>query len=250
MQSPIPHSNEYHHRTNQVSSRLVRNEQRKLTQQTIMYLALAIGLGLLFLFVIVPGVIRGLTGLLGSGGIAEESDVIPPQVPHVSAPVSATNSATLKLSGFGEAKSKVLLVHDGSQSADTTVADDGKFELEVTLHGGENTLSVYSVDAADNESAATQNFAVVFDEEAPQIEITEPQPDQHFETRKQQQLTVKGTTEPGSRVMINGRLAFAGADGSFSGSFQLQEGDNEVKIVATDQAGNATEKTFKVSFQQ
>jgi hypothetical protein len=60
--------------------------------------------------------------------------------------------------------------------------------------------------------------------------------------------TVKGNAEPGSRVTVNGRLATVLNDGSYYYDLSLSEGSNQVKVVATDPAGNTATITKTVTY--
>lgn len=47
-------------------------------------------------------------------------------------------------------------------------------------------------------------------------------------------LTLEGKTEPGVRIVTDGKIVYAGADGTFSIDITLKEGKNEVVLVARD----------------
>jgi bacillopeptidase F len=206
----------------------------------------AIFLIVAFIFVIMPGFLRFVANV---GGATENQDMddFPPQVPFIAAPPSATSSATIKVSGYGEPESEVVFVLNGSEHTREKIETEGTFEADISLVDGENTLTAYAIDASGNESLTGRSYSVAFDDEVPTIEISEPQPDQSFELRANQTLTIKGKTEANARVMVNGRLAFADAEGNFSATYQMQEGDNLIKIEAEDAAGNkgSTELTVK-----
>ena len=72
-------------------------------RQTMIIIGVAVGLVMLFLFVILPLLTR--TGS-GEANLFEGKDTLPPQTPAFSAPVQATNSAQLKLDGYSEASLK------------------------------------------------------------------------------------------------------------------------------------------------
>jgi phage-related protein len=128
------------------------------------------------------------------------------------------------------------------------VGEDGSFGLTMQLEPGENVLSGYSIDKTGNESAESKRYTVKFDDEPPELEITEPVDGANITLRKNQLTTIKGTTEENAKIELNGRLVYASADGSFSTTYQLNEGDNQLLFKAIDEAGNTTEKTIKVTF--
>ncbi|HEX7017809.1 MAG TPA: hypothetical protein VF209_02795 [Patescibacteria group bacterium] len=237
------------HNSSPVSSRLARKEQKKMTQQTIIFSAIAIFLFLLFIFVIVPGVIRLAGSIVGTNLGNSPEDTIPPVAPIISSPVSATNSAQINISGFAEKGSEAVLVLNSEEFSREKVSDEGSFEFEVPLQDGENTLAFYAVDEAGNESGTTKTYRVVADQEAPELVIESPQDGTEIISRTNQQLQIKGTAGEKAKVYVNDKLLFTKSDGSFSGSFQLQEGENKLLFKATDEAGNTTEKEITVRFR-
>lgn len=233
-----------------VSSRLVRKEEKKVVKQTIMIIGLAVVILVVFIFLIVPGVIRLTVAIFGgnTAGIGQ-SDTIPPQIPIMSAPVEATASTQINIKGYGEGGSTIVVLVNGSQQKEVQAATDGAFEADIDLTQGENTVATFAKDAAGNESDVSESYVVALDATAPKIELEEPQDGQQYELRKNQMMTIKGTSEPGAKIYVNGRLTVAREDGSFSTTYQLQEGENKLKFEAVDKAGNTTEQEVTVSFR-
>lgn len=237
-------------KTRRVTSRLAKHQQRKMTQQTLFIIVLALIVLVMFVFAVVPGLIR-LTGLFfdSSSVSFESSDTIPPRAPTISAPVSATHSASLVVEGFSEPESDVVLVLNGDESDRQTAEEDGKFSFDIGLSEEENKLVFYAVDAAGNESPVSKTFTIVRDTTPPDIIVDSPQDGQRIELRKNQAITVSGSTEPRAKVYLNDRLLFAKSDGSFSSTYQLNEGDNELRFKAVDDAGNEAETVMSVHFR-
>jgi len=236
-------------KTHHVSSRLAKTEQKKVVQQTVLLSLGAIALFLTFLFVILPGLIRFLTAVIGTQTIIQSDDTLPPQVPILAAPVAATYSAQLKLTGYGEASSELVILLNAAELTRQKIADDGSFEVELTVPDGDNTLAAYAIDAAGNQSATSREYAVKIDQEKPTIEVSEPQNGVQIESRKNQLLTIKGTTEKKAKVYINGRITYADAEGLFHTTYQLSEGENKLEIRAEDEAGNQTQTELIVTFK-
>ncbi len=239
---------DYPSRTGNLPSRLAKREQKKAVRQTIIYLITAAVLVLAFIFVIVPGFLRFVASLSGNP-TQDSSDTFPPQVPVIAAPYEATSSASVDISGYGEADSQVVFVLNGSELEKQQIGSDGNFKASIPLTEGENLLTAYAVDANNNESSTGRTYTIIYDPEPPKLEITEPQPDQQYELRKNQTITIKGTTEANARVRVNGRLVFASSEGAFSTTYQLGEGDNKLTIEAEDKAGNITSKELNVKFK-
>lgn len=234
-----------------MNSRLARQEQRKILRQTILFGGLAVILFLAFLFIILPQSVRLVSNLAGNtgGNPFDITDTIPPQTPVLDAPPLATPSAQLAISGLGEPETEIVLVVNAAEQSRTTAADDGRFSFNVALQEGENTINLYAMDTAGNESPSSQTYYIIRDSQPPKLTIEEPQDGQTVELRRNQVITIKGETDPNARVMVNGRLAFARNDGTFSTTYQLNEGENTLVIEAEDEAGNKSTVELKVTFR-
>ena len=230
-------------------SRISRKQQQTMVRQTTSIIVIAVLLLAAFIFFIIPQFVRLADGLLNGGAPTEEQDQVPPQTPVLAAPVAATNSASLPISGFGEAGSKVVLVLNGERLEDVEINDEGEFKFVVPLTEGENALAVFGIDEAENESVQTREYSVELDTEAPKIELESPQDGDNIELRKNQITTIKGTTESKAKVFINDRLVYANSEGSFSMSFKLEEGENKLKFRVEDKGGNVSEKEITVKFR-
>lgn len=220
-----------------VTSRLVKKERKKLAKQTVYFGAIAVIIIVLFLVVILPGFLALVDKFLNSNSFAEK-DTLPPQVPIISSPVAATNSASIKLEGYGEQGSEIFLVLNALQHESTMVDPEGKFSIEFNLEEGENTIEFYATDVAGNESNSTKTYVSVLDTQNPELEISEPQDGVTLNGLGSQNIQIKGKTDPGNKVLINGQRTFVSGDGSFSQPVELKEGDNNIEVRATDVANN------------
>lgn len=232
-------------RNRTVPSRRVRTEKKKAMRQTFALLGFAIATLLVFIFVIIPIFINGFNSFLDSSNPFEPSDTIPPQVPIISAPVEATFSAQIAVRGFGEPESKLIFVLNGEKYDELTIAEDGTFESELELVEGENTIAAYSIDEAGNESELSKTFTTLQDSTDPLLDVSGIEDGLTVETRKNQNFSVEGVTDPDAKVYVNGRVVFPNSEGNFKQSVLLAEGENILVIEAVDKAGNTTtaEKT-------
>jgi hypothetical protein len=83
------------------------------------------------------------------------------------------------------------------------------------------------------------------DVEAPALSLSEPAASAMASVPA---VTVAGTTEPGSTVVVNGVQAEVSDTGAFSLSVALMPGDNTIDIVATDGAGNSATSSVTVNY--
>jgi len=64
-----------------------------------------------------------------------------------------------------------------------------------------------------------------------------------------QTIVVKGKTVPKGEVMVNDKETTADANGNFSVSYGLEEGENPIMIVANDEEGNASEFEMTITYE-
>lgn len=231
------------------SSRLLKKEKKKLEKQTFWFVVLALLTGAIFLFVILPQSVRLFNVFFGGPIEIKESDLIPPQIPLISVPYTATSSATMEFTGFAEAKSELVIVHNGEEVDRLEVPENGEFSFELQFNSGDHSLAAYSVDAAGNESKLSREYTITIDTSVPGIELFNIKDGQKVELRQNQRISIEGQTEPKAKVYLNDRLALPDKDGFFTTSFFLQEGENELVFTAIDAAGNKAEEVVKVEFE-
>lgn len=229
-----------------ISSRLIKQEGKKIARQTMLYVGAAVVLILIFIFVVLPLFIRFINSVLGTNPIAED-DTVFLQPPVISAPVEATNSAQLKIDGYSVAENQVVVLVNGQEFTRVSANEDGTFSADIELTEGENSVTSYTIDPKANESEAGQNYVIVLDTEKPKLEVTTPKEGDTIDTRDSV-IGVEGSTDPGSKIYVNDRVVFPNADGTFAARHSLSEGKNEIIVKARDEAGNETEQKITVEY--
>jgi len=170
-----------------------------------------------------------------------ETNIILP--PTLESEFSATNSAEISLSGIVDAGLEVKLFINGALS-DKVKVTDGEFTFEdVTLREGTNLLKAKVVNKG-KESNFSDAVKIIYYGEPPQLEIISPADGRTFRSDNNP-ILVSGKTNQQAKVLVNNHRAIMEPDGSFEYSFTLNGGDNTITIVATDPAGNTTEKQVK-----
>jgi len=194
----------------------------------------------------------GLTLLSRLGNRDEtftQRDRVAPPPPTLTNIPQATNSAILKVAGFAEAGSTVKLFLNGNENESQLVGAEEQFVFEkVNLESGENEIYATARDTAGNESPPSTSFRVTIDQKPPQLEVSEPENGAVIKEEKDKQtfVLVKGKVEEKATVTVNDYQAIVREEGNFEYRFLLTaEGENKLKIVARDAAGNKTtiEKT-------
>lgn len=234
-----------------VYSRLIRHEERK--QQKRLAWALGGMLGLvIFLFVF------GLKILVGFSLFVDRIRGTTPQqqqtqeliLPPILDPLpEATNSASITITGKSDTGTKIVLYFDEEETTTLKTKDDGTFSFTKKLTEGEHTVSAKAKNDKDVLSDLSNVVKVNIKRKKPELSITTPSDgdrivgDNNF-------LVVKGKTSSDNTVTINDRLAVVGNDGSFSYTQTLTEGENTIRIVATDPAGNQTTEDRRVTYSK
>ncbi len=159
-----------------------------------------------------------------------------------------TQSPTLQLVNFpdGLRVGEPTLVVQGLTDSDATVwaignpqpigvDGQGRFSFRHRLVEGDNQIDIRSVDPAGNSTRLARQIILVTT--PPEVIIATPLDD---EWTNQALTTVTGQAPPGTTLEINDRQVGVNADGSFQYEILLEEGDNLIQVVATDDVGNIT----------
>ncbi|MFA6814426.1 MAG: hypothetical protein WCR60_02680 [Patescibacteria group bacterium] len=236
-------------RSKRGSSRLLKKQEQEVRKQTFFFIFLSIALLLLFIFIIVPNLIRLFFNFLDKDQAINLEDDLPPAAAILfEAPPDATFSAQIKLDGYADPDSKVIFVLNGNQVEEREVSEEGKFSQTISLDQGDNQLSIYTVNKLGTESLQSKTYEIIFDDESPIITLIEPEPDSVVELKRNRDILVSGETEPLSRVYLNDHLILVDGEGQFSTTHHLNEGENILRFIAIDRAGNQSELEIKVEF--
>jgi hypothetical protein len=120
------------------------------------------------------------------------------------------------------------------------VQTNGLFSAMVELREGQNTIVIEALDRAGNK--ATRFLNIVKDVTPPTTSIKSLPSEVSSSV-----ITIEGTAEPGSTVLVNGRYV-PNTDGSFSLEIALVAGLNEITIEVIDDAGNVKTMTQSVEY--
>lgn len=166
--------------------------------------------------------------------------------PMITSPAtgSITKEAATTVTGTASPTTTIELKQNGEVVADTVVGDDGKFAIDVNLVEGSNEFSVVSK-LNDKVTGESTPVSVILDTTAPELTIDKPA---NGEKVNRETVTVEGLISDANidTVMVNGSPA-AVSDGKYSKRMILDNGTNEITVVATDKAGNSVSKTVTVT---
>ena len=160
----------------------------------------------------------------------------------------ATHSAQINISGKASPKQTINLYVNDDLNEKTETKEDGSFEFkEISLQTGENKIKTKAITNEKKESDYSNTFTVIFKKDPPSLSIDSPTDGQSF-SKDDNSINITGKTDSGSKVTVNGFWAIADSDGKFSYNMRLQDGENSIKVVATDEADNNIEKEIKVKY--
>lgn len=232
-------------------SRLRRHEDRMLKKRLIWAVGGSMAL-IIFIFIfglkILEGFSLGVDILRGSAPAVQQSQslILPPTLDPLP---EATNSASLTLTGKGEAGSLVIVYIDDEEAQKLKIERDGTFTLTKRLTEGEHAISAKATDDKGNLSDLSNVLHLSIKRSKPTLTVTQPQDNARI-VGESNTLVVKGKTDPDNSVTVSDRQAVVQSDGSFSYTMTLPEGEQAIRIVATDPAGNQTEVERRVTYQR
>ncbi|MEK7521460.1 MAG: hypothetical protein AAB599_01510 [Patescibacteria group bacterium] len=227
-------------------------EKRK-TRHGLLLIFASIGLLLLFVFVgtkylanVASYAVASYAERFKKENEISTEDKTPPGPPRLDTDVPKyTDKNTLSLEGFAESGSIVKIYLNGRVVGETQVSEESKYSLDILLEKGENDIWAAATDIAGNEGEQSPTRRVVFDNESPIIEVSEPK---EGETVAEKFLRIKGKTEVGAQIRANERLGVVDQEGNFDVKYTLVEGENRIVLTAVDLAENKSEKTLMISF--
>jgi len=226
-------------------SRLLKKQEAKSLRLAIIFIILSFSLILGVIFFGPTALVKLsliFANLRSSSQPPQSEDKIPPAPPQLVIPFEATSSAKINLSGFAEPGVKIEIFLNGVSKETLVTDNDGNFQLSnLEISSGENEIYAVATDNAGNVSQPSPKIIVIFDNTPPKLEISQPEDRATFYGISKT-IEIKGETEEDASVSINDHLATMEAGGKFRYSLTLAPGANNVKIVATDKAGNQTEK--------
>ncbi|WP_207888499.1 Ig-like domain-containing protein, partial [Pseudomonas sp. 30_B] len=192
------------------------------------------------------------------GTLSDVYDNVEPKVGDLNSGDS-TNDTRPTFSGNGEAGEIITLYDNGQKIAEVVVGDDGKWSYEAPagkdLSEGEHDITLTVTDVAGNTSEMSDPFVVIVDTTAPDAPAVWLDPDSDTgikgdDITSDTKPTIDGKTEPGAEITVvfpTGESITVTADDkgdwSVTPTQPLPEGDNTITIIATDDAGNASDPT-------
>lgn len=235
----------YRYRSRRSAKRLARQSRRNLIITLILIAAL--------IYATIQWILPNLIGGLGfiqsiikqpKKITTEEGVSLAPPVLNI--PYEATNTAQINILGYATPHIKASIFVDDQLKSSTEALEDGSFEIRgITLALGTNNIYGKTIEDG-KESLPSKSIKVIYDDEKPLLEISEPEDGK--EVQGERKIQIKGKTEPQAQIFVNDSRIITSSDGTFSTDHSLNDGENVLTIKAIDQASNATEIIRKVTF--
>ncbi|MDO8429658.1 MAG: hypothetical protein Q7S88_03445 [Candidatus Daviesbacteria bacterium] len=231
----------------------IRKSERKSRNKLVLTIII---LGTLFyasVFWLLPFLIGSLTFFNNSTdntptlSISENTTLAPPVL---NIPFESTNSAKISVQGYALALSEVEIYLDDIIQDTVKTREDGTFKSsEIELNLGTNNLYGKTIDEKGIKSLPSKTIKVIFDNEKPKLELTEPEEGRTI-TGGDKKVKVSGKVafEEQITVTINNSRIIVNSESNFSQIVELSDGENEIVIEAKDLAGNITRLSRKVIY--
>lgn len=235
-------------------TRLDRIKSKRSKQQTFVLVIVGVVVGWFvltsgFSFLINSSVF--VAGLFGGGRSEYDFGTAPKfysiQFDEIPA---ATNSAGLAVSGVADNLDEIKLYLNGKLIKKVKVDSDGKFSTILSNYEqGNNSLYAVGANNKTSETKKTDTVSFLYRTSKPTIEITEPS---DGSKTPRDEIKVSGKTNSGEdlTVRIQGLLSTVDSNGNFQSFVRLKEGENKIKIMVSDTAGNTEEKEITVSYEK
>jgi len=163
-------------------------------------------------------------------------DTISPMVPTLNSIISPTNISTQVLRGTKEAETAILI--NGTEVIPINSETTWSYSLYLTE--GTNSIFITSCDAVGNESAAVNN-SITLDTIPP----TTPTIHNIISPTNICTQLLSGNKEINSSILVNGvEVIFVNSVTTWSYSYNLSEGENNISIISKDTMGNESNKIY------
>lgn len=234
-------------------SRLISHLQKQ-AYKNVLLACLGIVLVIILLIIFGTNILVSFSLLVGKLTGVEEAAITTQSDSYIAPPTlnatsEATSSAAIIVTGYGQPEQRINLYRNDKLINKTTVKSNSSFRFTgVTLEEGTNILKARAIDSDNNQSNYSNEVKIALLKKAPDLTVDSPQNDQGFK-KEESPVEVTGKTDPRVQVTVNDFWAIVDAEGNYSYLYNLKDGDNPLKVIATDNAGNKTEKELKIRIE-
>lgn len=160
---------------------------------------------------------------------------------------NATNSAYIIVSGSVTGYDRVEFYLNDAKVETAKPDTSGNFSRELgTLDEGENEIYLKARSTAKKIEKESKLYSVLYKKEKPKLEIEEPSDGSKV---NKDELVIKGKTDIGNSVRIDGSPTVVDAQGNFNFIKRLSKGESKITLTAVDIAGNLEQKILTITFE-
>lgn len=167
---------------------------------------------------------------------------------------ASKSTATIQSKTSPPAKTAILYNSNGKKLDEVSPDSKGNFVFtNVKLRKGKNSFSVKVT--TKNGKSTKKSLLIVYKPERPAVkkDRTPPkllirEPTSNILVNKNR-ITIKGKTEKGATLTLNGRAKTISSHGTFSFNIKLKVGKNTLRLTSMDKAGNKVTKTILVTYK-
>jgi hypothetical protein len=226
-------------------------EEKRDLRKVYLFLAAGFTFLIVFFFIGIPFLVdfsAYLSTLLSPKKTTQKKMARYIQQPQLEISYEATNSATIKITGFGAINTDTGL-YINNRLIKNVLNKNGSFTFnDVNLTLGDNEVYVLAKDKTSDKEAKSEILTITYDNKKPEIAFDNLNDNQEF--RLNNQITIKGKLNEDGTLYVNDRFILVNSDKTFSTDYQLNDGDNKLKFVVIDKAGNKFEKELTVKFKK
>lgn len=162
----------------------------------------------------------------------------------------ATNEEFINIEGYSPPGSNVKLFLNGPEKGDVLTSGDGMFIFEdVLLIEGRNTVFAKAYDDKGNGSDKSETHIITVDNDKPDIDIDAPK-DGDTVRNLNERVMIRGKVSEKTQITINDRLVVQKPDLSFEFLLGVSEGNVNIKVEATDEAGNVKVLVIQIEYKR
>lgn len=235
------------------TSRLSRTSERQNKKQALLFtLGIIVLIGILVQFgPVLINIFGNAVYTLRGGDKSDSSQVATHELlqpPTLSGIPDATQSARINFSGSApDTNGTVEIYVNNELEKEVEVKSKLDFSAQnVPMSKGSNVIKARFV-KGNKTSAFTPDFQVNYLIDKPKLEVSFPIDGATF-TKADKTITITGETDPDNTISVNSFRAIVETGGKFSYLLTLNDGDNQITIVAQNPAGATTQKQLKVSY--
>lgn len=233
-------------------TRLTRKRRQKIYRKIFLAFFLIVIFFLFSLFYGIPLLIK--MSIFISEVNQKKSPIQKEITTYITSPIlepleKITNKSKITINGSASPGSNIEIFLNGSSVKKTITDKKGNFTTSISLTDGENKILAIAINESGNESKPSEVQYVLLKTKNPKLIIYSPEDNQIFQGEDNKQITITGETNPENTLYLNDRLIIIQTDGSFAHNYELKEGENTLKFLAKDIAGNKSEKEIKVTWK-